>query len=404
MTSFRYRAASATGDLRTGVIEAPSLVEAVERLRRSGLAPIETLAGPGQNQGVAKRRPDSGTRQALINSIGELAVLLDAGLPLGRALSIAVDNAARPQVKAALARLRDRVKEGAPLSAAITDLGPILPPMAAAMAEAGEANGRLDRALARLAETLDRGEALRRTVVSSLIYPALLVCVAVGVVSVMLLFVIPQFESLFSGADVRLPMATRVVMGASRLMRAYGLAGLLGLGALVFAVRELLRRPAVRREVDRLLLKAPAIGPIVVKAEVARFSRVLASLVDGGVPLPTALGIARRSLANVHMAEAIDKVAQGLKRGGGLTAPLAATGLFPPMAISFLRTGEETARLGPMLDRLADILERDVRTTLQRLVELITPAVTLLMAALVGGIIASIISAILGFNDLALPS
>jgi general secretion pathway protein F len=152
------------------------------------------------------------------------------------------------------------------------------------------------------------------------------------------------------------------------------------------------------------VLKIPGDSGLVTKAETARFSRVLASLVDGGVPLPTALGIARRSLTNTHMADAISRVAAGLKQGGGLSAPLAATGLFPPMAVSFLRTGEETAQLGPMLDRLADVLERDLRTALQRLVDLITPTVTLLMAALVGGIIASIISAILGFNDLALPS
>jgi general secretion pathway protein F len=256
----------------------------------------------------------------------------------------------------------------------------------------------------RLAITLDRGETLVRTVVSSLIYPALLICVATGVIGVMLLFVIPQFENLFSDSTVKLPLATRMVMGASRALRTWGWLALLAIVAGGFGLRQALQAPGARRRLDRALLRAPGIGTLVIKAEVARFSRVLASLVDGGVPLPTALGIARRSLTNTHMADAVSAVAAGLKQGGGLSGPLADTGLFPPMALSFLRTGEETAQVGLMLDRLADVLERDLRTSLQRLVDLITPVVTLLMAALVGGIIASIISAILGFNDLALPS
>jgi general secretion pathway protein F len=325
-------------------------------------------------------------------------------MQLDRALAICVENARSPQLKASLVKLHGRVKEGAPLSSGMLEAGAAFPPMASAMAEAGEANGRLDLALQRLATTLDRGETLRRTVVSSLIYPALLACVATGVVGVMLLFVIPQFENLFSDATVKLPLATRMVMGASQALRAWGWLALLVLVATVFGLRQALRAPAARQRLDRALLRAPGVGPLIVKAEVARFSRVLASLVDGGVPLPTALAIARRSLTNTHLAKAVSDVAASMKQGGGLSGPLADTRLFPPMAISFLRTGEETAQVGLMLDRLADVLERDLRTSLQRLVDLITPVVTLLMAALVGGIIASIISAILGFNDLALPS
>jgi len=126
--------------------------------------------------------------------------------------------------------------------------------------------------------------------------------------------------------------------------------------------------------------------------------------VEGGVPLPSALDIARRSLANTHMSAAVGVVSAGLKEGGGLARPLAATGLFPSMAISFLRTGEETAQLALMLGRLADVLDRDVRTALQRIISLLTPAITIVMGAAVAGVIASIMSAILGFNDLALPS
>lgn len=401
MAAFRYRAATASGEVRAGVLEAGSAAEALNSLRRLGLLPIEAVETRARADGPAKTAGGV-PRQAVINVLGELAVLLDAGMTLDRALAVSVDNAQNPVLKAALGGVRDRVKEGAALSRALRAQGGLFPPLACAMAEAGEANGELAKALTRLAETLDREEALRRTIVSALIYPALLVVVATSVICVVLLYVVPQFETLFSDSTVKLPFATRMVMGASRALRAYGLIAAGLIVATVLAAREAMKRPDARRGLERRLLSAPVVGPLIAKAETARFARVLASLVEGGVPLPTALNIAKRSLSNSHMAEAVGDVADGLKEGAGLSRRLAETRLFPPMAISFLRTGEETARLGLMLTRLADVLDREVRTTLQRLVDLITPVVTLVMAALVGGIIASLISAILGFNDLAL--
>jgi general secretion pathway protein F len=294
------------------------------------------------------------------------------------------------------------VRHGTALSRAMMDSDGVFPPMASAMAEAGEASGKLDESLGRLAETLDRAEALRQTIVSSLIYPALLLAVATGVILMMLLFVVPQFEDLFSDAGAKLPTMTKIILGTSHAVRSYGLLGLLvlGMGGAIFY--RWLKRPHVRRAFHRRLLNVPALGTVVRNAETARFARTLGSLLDGGVALPTALAIAQRSIANVHMSEAIDKVSRGLKQGGGLSGPLAATGLFPPMALSFLRTGEETAQLGLMLNRLADVLDRDVRTAIQRMISFMTPAITVLMGGVVATVIASIMSAILGFNDLAL--
>jgi general secretion pathway protein F len=191
-------------------------------------------------------------------------------------------------------------------------------------------------------------------------------------------------------------------MGASEAVRSYGWVALAAVVAIVVAVRLWLRRPQVRLSLDRFLLSAPGIGRLVANAETAAFARTLGSLVDGGVPLPTALSIAQRSVSNTHMGAAIAKVATGLKQGGGLSGPLAASGVFPSMALSFLRTGEETAQLGSMLIRLADVLDRSVRSTIQRIIAILTPAITVIMGAVVATVIASIMSAILGFNDLAL--
>jgi general secretion pathway protein F len=191
-------------------------------------------------------------------------------------------------------------------------------------------------------------------------------------------------------------------MAASHAVQNYGLVGA-GLAAVaVFFLLRWAKQPAVKRVLDRQILGMPVVGPVVRNAETARFARTLGSLLDGGVPLAPALAIAQRSIANLHMAEAVDKVSSGLRQGGGLSSPLAATGLFPPMALSFLRTGEETAQLGLMLSRLADVLDREVRNSIQRIIAVLTPAITVAMGAIVATVIASIMSAILGFNDIAI--
>lgn len=401
MPTVRYRALARDGRIQSGEVEAPSAAEAVDRLRRRGLTPIETSeSAPGAKAG--KQSAGGADRQAMINALNELAVLLGAGLALDRALGVVVDNAGRPSTKAALGRIAGKVKEGVPLSRAFSEAGPLLPPMAAAMTEAGEADGRLAEALRRLAETLERAEALRRTIVSAMVYPALLSVLAVAVILLMMLFVVPQFETFFSGQEDKLPLATRLVVGASRGVRAYGWAALLFLALAGVGFRQWAQGRQARRQLDRWLLRAPGFGRLVSFAQTARFARVLGGLVSAGVPLPTALSIAERSISNTHMAEGVGGVAAGLKRGAGLSGPLAATGLLPPMALSFIRTGEETAQLGPMLDRLADVLDREVRTAVERLIAILTPTVTIVMGAVIATVIASIMSAILGFNDLAL--
>jgi general secretion pathway protein F len=402
MATYRYRAATASGSVRTGALDGESREDVIVQLRRLGLAPIEMSPTTAVGKPGVVVRANGQTRQAMVNTIGELAVLIEAGLPLDRALAVCVDNISNPGVKAAFQRIHGRVKEGATLSRAMIEAGGLFPPMASAMCEAGEADGRLGPGLARLAESLDRAEALRQTIVSSLVYPAMLIIVASGVILLMLLVVVPQFEVLFEGAHAKLPLATRLVMGASEGVRAYGLVGLAVLAAAGVGLRQWLRRPSARIAFDRAILAAPRLGPLIVDAETAAFARTLGGLVEGGVPLPTALDIARRSVSNSHIAGAIARVASGLKEGGGLSGPLAASGVFPPMALSFLRTGEETARLGLMLGRLADVLDRQVRSTIQRMIGIITPAITVFMGAVVATVIASIMSAILGFNDLAL--
>lgn len=402
MPTYRYRAAAPQGLVKIGAIEALSQADALERLRRQGLSPIEAVEAGRTAAKPDGERIGAADRKAAGRALSELSVLLSAGLSLDRALGVIVDTATRRGTGAAFARIHARVKEGAPLSRAMAESRGLFPPSAAAMAEAGEANGRLDVALARLAEALNGAEKLKETIISSLIYPAMLVMIALGVVGVMLFVVVPQFESLLDSNAAQLPPTTKALLALSAGVRANGLYVLLAFVLLGVVLWRLVGQPGMRARIDREILRLPLIGPIVTNAETARFARVLGSLIEGGVPVPSALAIARRSVGNYHMGAAIERVAEALKQGGGLTGPLAQTGVFPKLALSFLKTGEETARLGPMLDRLADVLDGEVRTAIGRTIGILTPAITVVIGVFIAIVIASLMTAILGFNQLAL--
>jgi general secretion pathway protein F len=401
MLAFRYRGTDSQGKRVQGQIDAASRDEAVRRLRQSAILPIDVSPGAASAPtGTVKRTGK--TRAAITRSMGELAVLLNAGIALERAMTLMLDSVEDGALRAELATMQQQVKEGAPLSRTLAERTALFPPMAAAMAEAGEADGKLGAALDRLADALQRDDDLRSLIITAMIYPIILVVLSVGVIAMMLLFVVPQFESLFAGAADRLPAASRFIMGASQTLRSDGWWMVLVLVVAGFALRQILRGSEARAARDRWILGVPQIGSLVRGAETARFARTLGVLVDGGVPLPSATLLAGRSIGNTHMAAAVREVAGGMKEGGGLTAPLAATDIFPKKAIGFFRTGEETSELGPMLIRLADVLDRDVKIQLQRLVGLLTPAITVILGAVVATIIAAIMAAILGFNDLAL--
>ncbi|RNJ63701.1 MAG: type II secretion system F family protein [Porphyrobacter sp. IPPAS B-1204] len=399
--AFRYRGTDTHGKRVAGQIDAASRDEAVRRLRQAAIVPIDVTAGEAAPTLAAVRRTPK-TRAAITRVVGELAVLLNAGIALERAMALMLDSVEDAGLRSELGRMQQSVKEGAPLSRTIAQRPALFPPMAAAMAEAGEADGKLGAALDRLADALQRDDDLRNLIVTAMIYPIILLVLSVAVIAMMLLFVVPQFESLFAGAEDRLPAASVFIMQASQALRGGWWWMLLVLAGGTFAVRQVLRQPQARAARDRWVLTLPQVGSLVRSAETARFARTLGVLVEGGVPLPSATLLAGRAIGNSHMAAAVRAVAGGMKEGAGLTVPLAAAEIFPKKAIGFFRTGEEASELGPMLIRLADVLDRDLKIQLQRLVGLLTPAITVILGAVVATIIAAIMAAILGFNDLAL--
>lgn len=402
MTAFRYRAMRPDGVSATGVVEAGSRAAAIAGVRRLGAVPIEVVAELVVASGPVKI--SAKVRAGTATMVGELAVLLNAGLQLDRALALAIDNVEDRQLASTLVEMLRAVREGASLSGAMAQRGGLFSATAIAMAEAGEANGRLGHALERLSAMLEQEEDLRKLVTTSMIYPIALLVVAVGVIGLMLLFVVPQFEALFATSQARLPTASLVVMTASRALRDYWHFMLLAGIGVSFAIRHALAVAGTRRAIDRLVLDMPQLGPLVQRIETARFARTLGVLIEGNVPLPTALMLARRTIHNRVIGDAVGAVAAGVREGSGLTAPLAAANILPRMAIGFFRTGEESSQLGLMSGRLADVLDRDVKMRLQRLIGIATPVITVFLGVTVAAIIVSIMSAVLGFNDLVVVS
>ncbi|MBX9665296.1 type II secretion system F family protein [Novosphingobium sp.] len=401
MATFQYRALAASGAAVSGQIEAASREDAIAAMRKSGMRPIEIA---DRKPGTAARRARGGRMPSRLvtNVFAELGVLLQAGLPLDRALAIAVENVEHPALRARLGDVLAAVREGRPLSAALAAHPDLFPGLAPAMTEAGEANGKLGEALARLAQMLEQADEQRRQIVSAMTYPAVLAVIALGVILLMLLFVVPQFEGLFASAPPgKLPPASLMVMAASRFVRAHGLIMLAALAGAGLAARAALARPGGRAWLDRAILGVPQIGVLIRHIETVRFARSLGALIEGGVPLPNALALARRTVSNGHMNARLGEVTDIVRQGGGLAAPLAERRVLPAMALSFIRTGEETSQLGPMLARLSTVLDRDVNVRLERVIAVATPVVVVSLGVLVAAMVASILSAILGFNDLA---
>lgn len=401
--AFRYRAIRADGVRISGEIAGANRDEAMARIRAGGLVPVD-LVPVARTATTAPVRATARARAASRALIGELAVLLRAGLPLDRALALAIDNISDAAIAGAMAALLQAVREGAPLSRAMRDAPALFSETEAAMAEAGEAGGRLADSLERLAAMLEQQAELKRLVTGAMIYPAALLLIATGVIAMMLLFVVPQFDRMLTGSSAHLPAASMAVIAASRFLRADGLWLVLALMAGGFALARALSRPGLRAPIDAALLRLPLLGELLRRIDTARFAHTLAALLDGGVALPAALALARRTIGNSVIADAIGQVAKGLREGGGLAGPLAQTGVLPRMALAFIRTGEETSQVALMLTRLGLVLDRDVRLRLERMVAILTPAITVALGAAVAAIIAAIMSAILGFNDLAVAN
>ena len=270
------------------------------------------------------------------------------------------------------------------------------------LVRAGEAGGTLPATLDRLAGLLERERSLSANLRSAMIYPALLIVAAIGSIVLLLDYVLPQFTPIFEQAGAQLPAATRALMTVGSLVGAATPWLLVAILAGVLIARQLLTRPAYRLRADRWLLHLPIVGGLLRETLAARLTRTLGSLLQNGVPLISALGIAKDALGNTAAAAAVEAAAAGAKGGGGLARPLAAAGLFPARTIHLLQLGEEAAQLSSMALKAADIHDEQARLIMQRLVALAVPMITIAMGLAVAGIVSALLTAMLSLNDLAM--
>lgn len=407
MAKFRYTAIDAGGKLVKGLLEAESQAAVVERLQGQGHVPLR--AEPADRSGavldllsVELIRNRTLSKRDLVDFTRELAVLLGAGQDLDHALRFIVEITTAPRAREIFTDIRDKVRGGSTLAAALAAHGASFSRLYLGMVRAGEAGGTLAETLDRLAGLLERERRLAASVQAALIYPALLVVAAVLVVLLLLVYVLPQFTPIFEQAGAELPAATRILIGLGDLVRNDGIWLLVASLAAALAIRRALRAPGPRLRFHRWLLAAPVLGELVRQTQAAHLTRTLGTLLKNGVSLLAALSVAKEVLGNLAAVQALDYASVSAKQGAGLSRPLEASGVFPPRMIHLLRLGEETGRLADMALRAADIHDDQVRATLQRLTSLIVPCVTIVTGLAVAGIIASLVTAMLSLNDLAL--
>lgn len=407
VSKFSYRAVDGSGNERTGELDAPTLADAVESVRREGLFPVGVWPAPAvvrlpaalcsarAESPVPERTGRCGawarlTQRApptaqLAVFTRQLATLLGAGLPLARALQILERQQRSPGFRAALREIVRALGGGRDFSTLLRENARWFPPLYASMARAGEASGRLGPVLGQLARLLEKAERLKGRVRAALCYPLVVSAVTAAIVVGLLVFVVPKFQVIFSDLlrGAPLPVLTQAVLGASQLVREHVwilLGGALACAIALAAVRR-------TRPWQRALLSLPVFGALLQKSAVARSSRTLATLLSGGVPILQALAIAQETAGNVVVAEVLARAQDRVREGSPLSVPLAASKHFPPMAASMVAVGEETGELAAMLEQVADAYDVEVDAAASGLTSVLEPALIVVLAAVVGTIV-----------------
>jgi len=406
MPLYRYRAVSASGDLIEGEMEASSSASVAERLVDMGHTPIraeeaESAAARGFDLAGLLRLQRRINRRDLALLTRELATLLRAGVPLDRALALLETIVVKKHLRNAIERIVEQVRGGDALADAMATRPHEFPRYYTSMVKAGEVSGSLDQVLDRLADFLEGAQAVSESVRSALVYPIILVIVACISLVVLVTGVIPQFRPLFESAGQTLPLPMLVLVGLADFLAAYWWALVILIGAAVLAARRALAQHDSRLKFDAAVLGWPLIGALIRKMEAARFCRMLSTLLRNGVSMLTALAVTRDTLNNLALGEAVERAAAAVKEGGGLSRSFAEQEVLPDMALSLIRVGEETGELEGMLDQVATIQERDVQRTIGRLLALLVPTLTIGLGLMVAVVIVTLLSAILGVNQLA---
>jgi general secretion pathway protein F len=400
--TFHYRAIAADGKLRTGVITAESGRTVARELIRQGLTPV--YVGAEEKKAAALKLPSfgAGRRNDVLFFTQELSTLLNSGVPLDRALSITSELTTRAQFRTIVLDILRSIKGGKSLADSLALHPTYFSDLFINMVRAGEASGSLGQIFERLSEFERSRDELRSYIVTSMIYPSLLALVGAGSIFIILNFVVPRFATIFDDGRMKIPLPTLIMLQASHIVQNWWWLVALAVAAFVISFRFYIGTPRGRFWWDESRLKIPMLGEAMRKAETSRFARAMATLVGNNVPLVQSLHISAGILFNSRMANSLKDVAQGVKRGEGISQPLARTKMFPPLASHLLTVGEETGKLDLMFARMAAIYEEETRASIKRFTAIFEPIVILIMGIIVGALVLSMLIAITSINDVAI--
>jgi len=411
MPKYSYVALDARGQESKGVIEVASQNEAIGRVKEMGLFPTkifeaekikEKTAGkkakaPGKKGGkkgamdIQIKIPFLSGRvkpKVLTTFTRQLATLVDAGLPLLRGLRVLEKQERNRTLKDILGELSISIEGGSTFSEALAQHPKVFNRLFVNMVKAGELGGVLEVVLKRLAEFSEKAQKIKGKVKAAMFYPMAVLIVAVAILLLLMVFVIPRFRDVFNGMDMKLPTFTLIVLGISEMIKDHILEtmGILAIIAVIFLI--IINKTKLGRHLwDKFKLKVPVLGPVVSKVSISRFTRTLGTLVSSGVPILQALTIVKETSGNVIIANAVNGVHESVKEGETITAPLEASGVFPPMVVSMVDVGEQTGALPEMLLRIADNYDEEVDNSVAAMTSLLEPIMIVFLAVIVGSIV-----------------
>ncbi len=397
MPNFNYTAIDGQGNETQGVLSADSNAQAIEMLKGNGLYPTqvveEGVGVKGKKGKKAKRvKVKTGGRiktKTLMIFTRQLATLIDSGLPLLRSLTVLGKQEPNPVLKNTINTLADSVQSGSTFSESLAAHPKIFNKLYINMVKAGELGGVLEVVLNRLAEYQEKAQKLKNKIVSAMVYPTIVMFIAVAIMAFLMLFIVPKFKTIFDEmlGGQKLPMLTEMVTGFSSKFAQYWWAVLAGVITIFLIYKFIASTKAGRYAIDSFKLKMPLFGNVQRKSAISRFSRTLGTLVTSGVPILQALNITRDTAGNVVVSNAIDRVHESVKEGESIVAPLEASKVFPPMVISMVDVGEETGQLPEMLLKIADVYDDEVDNAVAALTSMLEPIMIVMLALVVGTIV-----------------
>jgi type IV pilus assembly protein PilC len=389
MAVFTFTGKTAEGEKVTGERVASNKDALASQLRRERITPASI-----REKGKEFSLPTFGSGKVKVKDVAvffrQFSVMIDAGLPLVQCLEILAANQENPSFQKTLTGVRTTVEGGATLANAMRQFPKVFDDLTTNMIEAGETGGILDIILQRLAQYVEKAVKLRSAIKSALIYPVAVVGIAVLIVGALLKWVVPIFANLFVGLGVTLPLPTRIVIGLSGFVQHFWWFFIVGTVALVFGVKQINKHPKGRYYFDAMLLKLPAIGNLLRKIAVARFTRTLGTLITSGVPILEGLAITARTSGNAVLEEALMKVRKAIEEGRTIVDPLRECGVFPNMVTQMIGVGEATGAMDAMLQKIADFYEDEVDSATKDMLAMLEPAIIGMLGLTIGGIVISL--------------